>query len=344
MTKEPVPESSSSYLQIPTIPSDFIQQMVAHLQVSSCLSKETQCQLSLLLAKAKVSIAEYNDLFQRIAENLGDEMIGFLPKPVPLGSYETLCHLLYNSSDLYAAIENYNRFYSLFLNAGDSLLDLSEFRARQCISLNSVSEQSRQPMFQQTIIMALLKIPAWLAGQRIPLAHLAFDYEPMPFNEEFNYLFGVVPDFSAPRTMLRYAEGVLDIPVRPTQSAPQVGGSFITHILHWTSKDDLQRQIYAEISHRLPRGDFDVVRIAEAMNISKHTLARRLKACDSSYSRVLERVRRDKAFYLLLNSSSSVEEIAELLGFQELGSFSRAFKSWTDLSPSQYRERSRSSS
>jgi AraC-like DNA-binding protein len=72
--------------------------------------------------------------------------------------------------------------------------------------------------------------------------------------------------------------------------------------------------------------------------MSKHTLVRRLAEKKTSYTQILERVRRDIALYSLLDTPDSVEHIAERLGFKEVGSFSRAFKLWMGVTPSEYRQ------
>jgi len=330
--------TESSYLHIPTIPSDFIRQMVAHLDIEPYSNLNLPQQLQQLLAQTKVSIAQYSDFHLRLRQALDDEMLGLLPKPVPLGSQKVLCQMLRHSPDLITALEHYNRFYSLFLDAGQSLLDLSQLRENHCISLLLSSPLSHQAMYQQSVFLALLKIPAWLAGKKLPVAGLTFDFTAMPFDNEFSYLYGIVPQYDCGQTRLQFAEGSLSYPIQPQLGAEDFGDQYILHSLYWSANDDIVHRVYGEISRRLASADFDVVNIAASLNTSKHTLARRLKASASSYGQILERVRRDKALHLLLNSHASVDDIAGQLGFKELGSFSRAFKAWTDYSPSQYRD------
>jgi len=326
------------YLQIPTIPCEFISQMVDHLEADTCLNSDLRNHLVNLLSRKKISISEYLRFFRALARHLDDEMIGFLPRRVPLGSFAALCQMLYHSPDIITALENYNRFYSLFLSPGDTLLNTSRLSDGRLITINSLGELSGQPMFQQTVIMTLLRIPAWLSGRKVSLDLLRFSFEEMPFDEEFNYLYGVFPTFGNDTASLLYSKSVLDCPIQPSEGAEDFGDHYIEHLLLWSSQDDFARNVYAEISRGLLNGKYDVVMIAKELGVSKHTLARRLKTIGSSYSEILIRVRKDKALYLLLNSSEPVESIAETLGFKELGSFSRAFKSWTNLSPSQYRE------
>jgi AraC-like DNA-binding protein len=64
---------------------------------------------------------------------------------------------------------------------------------------------------------------------------------------------------------------------------------------------------------------------------------RKLKGEGTSFQQIKERVRRDRAIYFLTNRSCSIATIAEKVGFSDAAVFARAFKSWTGMSPKDYR-------
>ena len=70
--------------------------------------------------------------------------------------------------------------------------------------------------------------------------------------------------------------------------------------------------------------------------MSRHTLYRKLKTEGVSFHELVDKVRKEKALELLKKKQHSLSEIAFLLGFSELSSFSRAFKKWTGSSPVNY--------
>jgi AraC-like DNA-binding protein len=333
---QPAPEQN--YLDIPTIHINFIEQMVAHPDADKALDKTAQDMLAELRSYSKISITQYVRLFEYLTESLQDEMLKFLPGPVPPGSSLALCHMLYHSPSVQAAIENSNHFYSLFLDKDKELLDPSLFEAKQILTLHMNNVRFAQPMFEQTVVLFLLKLIAWLTNQRAAMSYLKFDFPPMPFNEEFNYLYGVVPGFSSAQTEFQFSENILSFAIRPKISPHDFGTQYLQHLLYRSSHEDIIQKVYAEIAHRLMSDDYDVVHIARVFNVSKHTLSRQLKAQNISYSEILVKARKDKARYLLCTSHSSIEHIAEQLGFKEVASFSRSFKTWTNFSPLQYRE------
>jgi AraC-like DNA-binding protein len=75
--------------------------------------------------------------------------------------------------------------------------------------------------------------------------------------------------------------------------------------------------------------------VADALHISTRTLQRRLQDEKTNFNDLLSTIRRDMAkHYLGLGLSTG--EVAEKLGYADANAFSRAFRRWTDLTPSQY--------
>ena len=77
--------------------------------------------------------------------------------------------------------------------------------------------------------------------------------------------------------------------------------------------------------------------MARTLSVSGRTLIRRLKAEGTSYQRLLDDVRLEKAQWYLLNTRYPIEEIAARVGFVKTANFSRTFKRWHGMTPSQAR-------
>lgn len=78
--------------------------------------------------------------------------------------------------------------------------------------------------------------------------------------------------------------------------------------------------------------------IAARLNMSVATLKRRLKAEDKSYQQLKDEQRQRQASRWLAEGRLTVDQIADRLGYSDASNFSKAFKSWTGLSPSAYRQ------
>ncbi|ARU86690.1 AraC family transcriptional regulator [Pseudomonas sp. M30-35] len=101
---------------------------------------------------------------------------------------------------------------------------------------------------------------------------------------------------------------------------------------HWV------RKVRARLQAQLPEGEPSAERIAQALHMSLRSLQRHLADEGTSYEAVLAETRHALALQHIREANCSISEIAYLLGFSDVSSFSRAFKRWTGQAPSQYRE------
>lgn len=88
----------------------------------------------------------------------------------------------------------------------------------------------------------------------------------------------------------------------------------------------------------LPSGEATEDDVAASMNLSRSSLQRRLRDEGTTYRTVLQEVRCELAEKMLLDGSKTLNEVSFLLGFADLSAFSRAFKRWTGVAPSNYSE------
>ena len=76
-----------------------------------------------------------------------------------------------------------------------------------------------------------------------------------------------------------------------------------------------------------------------ALKMSPRSLARRLADEGTSYTAVLDELRRDLAMGYLEDTTLEISHIAWLLGYSEVASFNHAFQRWTSSSPKMVRAR-----
>ena len=92
------------------------------------------------------------------------------------------------------------------------------------------------------------------------------------------------------------------------------------------------------IETQLPQGDPDPAVIAKRVGMSLRNMQRKLAEEGSSFQALLDEIRAALARSYLDEGRYSVSEITYLLGFAGVSNFSRAFKRWTGVSPSAYRQ------
>jgi AraC-like DNA-binding protein len=80
---------------------------------------------------------------------------------------------------------------------------------------------------------------------------------------------------------------------------------------------------------------------ADYLHCSKDTVLRRLQDSGLRFQQLKDQQRRQAAQDMLLNSTHSIENISALLAYSNPPAFTRAFKSWAGLTPSQFRSQNR---
>lgn len=81
----------------------------------------------------------------------------------------------------------------------------------------------------------------------------------------------------------------------------------------------------------------DVTMVASRLLVSPRTLQQRLRTEGTSYQNIVRDVKMARAKALLTGKATPLSEIALALGYSEQSAFNHAFKTWTGLSPNQYR-------
>jgi len=78
---------------------------------------------------------------------------------------------------------------------------------------------------------------------------------------------------------------------------------------------------------------------AAGLSITVRTLQRKLTEEQSSFREIAAEVKKELALHLMQNRSGSITEVAEVLGYNDLSAFRRAFKSWANATPKEVKRK-----
>lgn len=106
-----------------------------------------------------------------------------------------------------------------------------------------------------------------------------------------------------------------------------------------TKRSPFKVQVANAIATLLPHGQARHNVVAAKLGMSPRTLARRLADEGSSFAAILADTRAALADRYLADRALAISQIAWLLGYAEVGAFTRAFRRWTGMSPSAARTR-----
>ena len=89
-----------------------------------------------------------------------------------------------------------------------------------------------------------------------------------------------------------------------------------------------------------PRAKATAEDTAKRLHMSPRTLQRKLAEANTTYLQLVDDTRKDLALRYIEDPRRSVTDITFSLGFSQPSAFTRAFRRWTGLSPSDYRAKS----
>jgi AraC-like DNA-binding protein len=143
-------------------------------------------------------------------------------------------------------------------------------------------------------------------------------------------------EFGAAVDEIAFAKGNGDLPI--VGADPYLNNLLVKYCEEGLVRRQIHRgsfraRVENTIIPLLPHGKAKAAEIALRLGVSQRTLARRLATEGMTFSSLLERLRIDLAHRYLAEESLPISELAWLLGYQEVGAFSHAFKRWTGKSP-----------
>jgi len=104
-------------------------------------------------------------------------------------------------------------------------------------------------------------------------------------------------------------------------------------------QDNIAGQLKRKLGNLMACGEANADAACRALKLSRRTLQRRLKEEKTCFQKVLQEVRALLAVNYLSDSRLQSNEIAMLLGYSNISTFTTAFKSWYDMPPSEYRQK-----
>jgi AraC-like DNA-binding protein len=190
------------------------------------------------------------------------------------------------------------------------------------------------------VLFGCVSMGAQLTGSPVPGTQvLRRGPEPNHFHR-FRRSIGVPVDYGASEDALVIPASQLNLPVQFSNDQLAVSSREQCETALKQLKEDagfacrVRRVI--ETSHPFPP---KLARVASTLYVSERTLKRRLQEEEASFQALVDQVRLERARDLLASTTMNLSQIADSLGYADAANFTRAFKRWTGLSPSHFRNR-----
>ncbi|MGH6739954.1 MAG: AraC family transcriptional regulator [Bradyrhizobium sp.] len=171
-----------------------------------------------------------------------------------------------------------------------------------------------------------------------PSKRMVFPF-PAPVHwRNYERIFNCPVDFDADRMEWHFDASVLELPCPNANPITAKICQQVCEVVLTEHPDDsgLVRKIRAACLNNPNR--FPVAAdIASELGLSLRTFHRRLAEEGTSYQSIVDGMRRSLATELLENTHMSIDQVAERIGFADATSFRKAFKKWTNRSPTDFR-------
>lgn len=178
------------------------------------------------------------------------------------------------------------------------------------------------------------------AGQSWVLDEVTLSAARPHIQEPYRRFFEAPVVFDAPSTSLCFSSSLLDLRLA-TADAHRYEDfcSRLERLMPTPNEPDLLEDALRDwLAHAAPQGKATLEQAAADFGVTPRTMQRRLKDQGIRFQSLLANVRMESAQRMLAESRLPVTQIAERLGFSETSAFTRAFRTYTRLSPRAFRQ------
>jgi len=329
--------------QDPFITVRALQPVVAALDTSGYEVSEL-----LALSNFPPSILEDSDgriphrtmmqFWQKAQTATSDEHLGLhLAEAAPIESLGVHAYAVLSSPTLREGYRRACRYQRLIHEVTDLIFDEDEEEGVLQHALPGGRPVPRQPA--EFLVALWVRFGRLILGDQWSPRLVCFAHDAPLDTSEHERLLRTPIRFLTGRTAIHIPNHFLDEPNRKADPGLiRVLDDYAERLLEqMPSGATLSARVRTYLLNELQSGVPTAEKTARTMHMSVRTLNRNLQQEGTTFRELLTQLRQEKAATLLTNPQISISEVGYLLGFSELSSFYRAFRTWTGTTPAEYR-------
>ncbi len=284
-----------------------------------------------------ISYRRFLLLLEQCVARTGDPLFGLkLGLRQGVGVFGAILYLLNNASTVGEALTELRQFFHLHMGAAQ--VELTRMDRHVQLSYRVLDPAQRGVRQGAELAIGVgVQLMKTLMGKNWGPRPVLFTHAAGSDHAGYVALLGVTPHFNAESNALLLKQDDLLLPL--SEADPALHTLIRDHLISMESLTDLEVADYVSRLLRdfLPQGRVKVEQVAQCMAMSRRTLQRRLCDSGTSFQQVLDRTRQTMAMMYLRDSRLQITQLSELLGYAELGAFTRAFTRWFGVPPSVWR-------
>ena len=288
--------------------------------------------------EARVPLATEIALWQGLAVQVPDPEFGVQAgQAYRLRAMGLLGYVARFSATLRGALRRVERYGRVFTEAVE--FRLGEGRPQVALARAHPALGPGQALAESYRLAALLQASRELTGVDIVPTNVTFTYPQPSSTTAHRQHFRCPLHFGAQVAGVVFRASDLDLPIREAdETLAGYLSKYAEQVLALLVEGETMRhRVRAAIWSLLGDGPPSLTQVAATLRTPARTLQRRLAAEGTSVHRELEEIRKTMALAVLGNRSTSIEDVAFLLGYAEPSTFFRSFKRWTGTTPRRFR-------
>jgi AraC-like DNA-binding protein len=288
---------------------------------------------------ARVTQAQFARLMKALMRLQRDELCGLGSRPLPLGTFASVCRVLVTCRTLGEAIRVGLRHYRPLLEDFVPRLQLQADHAVLRLQPRQAFDE-RRAYAARSFLFLSYGVMCWLAARRIPVDAVHYDSTHTAFRTEASRLFQAPIQPVVGQWGFQFDPRWLDLPVVQNAESLQTflhsapGCLLVKYRDQASMTERIRRVLRRYLAEEMP----SLEQISALLDTTPQTLRRRLQREGQGYQLIKDALRRDVAVDYLTQSDLPLPDIALRVGFSEVSTFHRAFKVWTGLTPGAYRQ------
>lgn len=286
--------------------------------------------------RARIRVSDQIEFLNLVADELGDDLLGLqLAAHFELRMAGLVYYVFASSENLREVFERGAR-YSSVVNEGVLQRFIDGRQVGLAIRYAGVRRQADRHQIEFWVAV-LLRICRELTGRPLRPLRVRLTHFRGRGQERLSRYVGCPVEFGADADEILFAREVLQL--RVVKADPYLNRLLVEvcerALASVRPPDSFAARVENAIAPLLPHGQARATTVAARLGMSSRTFARRLSEEGMTYSRLLARLRLDLARRYLVQERLPISKVAWLLGYQEVGAFSHAFRRWTGKAPSE---------
>jgi AraC-like DNA-binding protein len=287
-------------------------------------------------SRARVSVAAQIEFLNSLAEELADDLLGLhLATHFELRRAGLIFYVCASSATLREVFERGAR-YSSMVNEGVLQRFIDGRHVGLAIRYSGVRRLADRHQIEFWVV-CLIRICRHLTGRHLRPARVRLTHFRAHGQARLSRQVGCPVEFGATADEILFPREALQL--RVINADPYLNRLLVDAceraLTGRRPPDSFAARGEKGIAPLLPHGQARAGEAAARLGMSPRTFARRLAEEGLTFSRLLHRLRLDLSRRYLVQERLPVSKVAWLLGYQEVGAFSHAFRRWTGKSPSE---------